>query len=147
MNIKTIFSVILIFCLVLAPSAGFAEDTKDAADGMNLNQLLKRLTRAGQTSMQKSDLLQEFKGYSIKGTGKVKDIIKSPGESGKALVYLTRSYRYKKYELVLTMDAESVKKVRKGSYLRFVGSFEGMALETLRFDDAKVLSKPFLWFY
>ena len=155
MNIKTIFAGIIIFCLVFVPFAGFAEDskdikkttdTKDAKGGMKLDRLLKRLTKYGQTSMQKSDLLQEYNGCSIRGIGKVKDIMKSPGESNKALVYLVKSYRYKKYELVLTMDAESVKKVKKGSYLSFVGNFEGMALETLRFDDAKVLARPFLCF-
>jgi len=147
MNIKSIFAVVIIFCLVLVPNAVFAEDAKDASGGMKLNQLMKRLTQYGQTSLQRSDALKEYKGFSVRGVGKVTDIIKSPGESDKALVYLTKTYGNKIYELVLTVDADSVEKIKKYSYLKFVGNFEGMALETLRFDDAKILPKPFLWFF
>ena len=141
MKIKTFLAVNLIVCVAFISTNAFA-----AEGGMTLGQLFKKLTRSNETSLQKMDKLEEYKGLSIRGTGKVKDIMKSPGEADKALVYLIKSYRYKTYELVLTVDAESVKKIKKGNYLRFVGNFEGMALETLRFDDATILSKPFLCF-
>ena len=142
MKIKTLLAVSLVVCVTFFATSVFA-----AEGGMTLGQLFKKLTRSNETSLQKMDKLQEYKGLSIRGTGKVKDIMKSPGEADKALVYLVKSYRYKNYELVLTVDAESVKKIKKGNYLKFVGNFEGMALETLRFDDVTILSKPFLCFF
>jgi len=111
------------------------------ADTVKLNKILQQFSDPRVTSLQKVDLIKQYKGQSVRGDGRVRDVVKSFGKDEKALVYLRKPYGGKNFELILTVSQESAEKIKKGRGIKFEGKFAGMTFETLRFDDAKITSK------
>ena len=116
------------------------------AGPMNLDSLLGKLASRRTTSLERLNLVEEYKGQAVKGSGRVKDVLKSFGEENKAMVYLEKSFAGKPYELVLITDAGAAESIKRGKFVRFEGNFAGMTFETLRFESATVTSPKF-WFW
>ena len=55
-----------------------------------LNKMLAKLNRSNVTSLQRSDLIQEYKGQVLKGKGKIQDVLKSAASENQAMVYLEK---------------------------------------------------------
>ncbi|MBN1354611.1 MAG: hypothetical protein JW994_08105 [Candidatus Omnitrophica bacterium] len=115
------------------------------AANMSLDNILKQITNPRLTSLQKLAVLEQYKGQTMSGYGKVKDILKGYGPDNIALVYVTRSCRDKEYEIELTVPLASAEKVLKGKKVSFEGIFGGMTFETLRFTDVKMTESKKAW--
>lgn len=108
---------------------------------LTLNKMLGKLSTPRLTSLQKSNLVEQYKGQEVKGIGKVKDILKSFASENTAMLYIEKPFRGKRYEIVLVVSQNSVKKIKKGQRIRFEGKFVGITFNTLRFEDAKLIHK------
>jgi len=139
-------NIILASVLVCVMAAGqFCAYAKD--NNLNpLTKLLGKLTKSGNTSLMRLDIVDEYKGEIVAGAGKVKDIIKSFGDEDQAMVYLKKSYKGKEYELILLIDALSVEKIQKGKSVNFTGNFVGITYLTLRFENVE-LATPKSWWW
>lgn len=138
-------NIILISILVCAMAAGqFCAYAKDK-NSMPLPKLLGKLTKSGNTSLMRLDIVDEYKGEIVAGAGSVKDIIKSFGNKDEAMVYLRKSYKGKEYELVLLTDAIGVEKIRKGKSVSFSGNFVGITYLTLRFENVEITTPKSWW--
>ena len=137
-SIKLI-SLLLAFSVMFSPLALCERPVR-------LKKMLSELTRPRNTSLRKLDIVNKYKGEIVKGVGRVKDVVKSYGIKGEAMVYLKKRYRSKEYELVLIMPEESVEKVKKGMSLQFEGNFAGMTYQTLRFKNVDQVSNVW-WFF
>lgn len=117
------------------------------AETLSLNKMLNQLARPQLTSLQRSNLIENCKAQRLKGIGRVRDILKSSVSEDEAMIYLAKSFKGKQYEIVLIVSRESAVKIKKGNIIRFEGKFVGMTFETLRFEDAKIIRKPWWSFY
>ena len=110
-----------------------------------LNKMLAKLNRSNVTSLQRSDLIQEYKGQVLKGKGKIQDVLKSAASENQAMVYLEKYFKNKKYDIVLSMDIVTAEKLKKGKVLNFSGEFDGITGTTLRFKNIVIPKKK--WFF
>jgi len=115
----------------------------EAAKNPTLFRILKELNKSRETSLQKMEIVQSYKGQVVTGKGKVKDILRSFASENEAMVYLTKRYGDKKYEVIVAVSKESVQKLKKGKRIKFEGNFAGMSYDTLRFEEGKILSVSF----
>jgi len=113
------------------------------AKNPTLFKMLIRLNKSHMTSLQAMEVAEGYKGKTLTGNGKVKDILRSFASEDEAMVYLTRRYGSKKYELIVAVSKESVQKLKKGKRVKFEGKFAGMSYDTLRFEEGKILSVSF----
>ena len=132
MKRNKLFVFFLMLVIVFSPLCCYAKT-------LTLNKMMNQLVKSSLTSLQRMELVEKYKGQIVKGSGRVKDILKSFGSENEAMVYLQKPFRGKQYEVVLTVSIENAEKVKKGKTIRFEGSFEGMTFETLRFKDAKII--------
>lgn len=133
-----LFALFLIFCVVLYPLSAYGQSVM-------VTTMLDKLTRPSTTSLQVLNLVEQYKGQTVKGQGKVKDILKSFGDENKAMVYINKPYRGKQYEILLVVDEGTVEKIKKGKGVWFEGKFATMTFRTLRFENAEVKPKPWWW--
>ena len=110
-----------------------------------LDKMLAKLNRSNVTSLQRSDLIQEYKGQVLKGKGKIQDVLKSAASENQAMVYLEKYFKNKKYDIVLSMDIVTAEKLKKGKALNFSGEFDGIIGTTLRFKNIVIPKKK--WFF
>ncbi|MGB2705238.1 MAG: hypothetical protein WBC74_00010 [Candidatus Omnitrophota bacterium] len=129
----------LILCIALSPLSAYAKT-------LTLNKILSRLAKPRATSLQKLETVEEYKGEIVRGTGTVKDVLKSFGTEGEAMVYLKKYFRGKEYEIVLMVPQGEAEKVRKGMSVKFEAVFVGMTFKTLRFEEAELIKRVF-WFF
>lgn len=134
-----ILALFLIACIILSPASAYART-------MTLNKILVQLAKARATSLQKLETVEEYKGEIVRGTGTVKDVLKSFGEEGEAMVYLKKNFHGKEYELVLMTPQDEAEQMRKGMSVKFEAVFVGMTFQTLRFEDAELIKRTF-WFF
>ena len=134
---KLIISLLLV-CMVICPALSSYAKT------VSLKQLLNQLTHPSITSLQRLDIISEYKGKDIRGSGKVKDIVRSFGSENEAMIYLKKSCKGKSFELVLLVDLDAASKIKKGKKIKFEGVFVGMSANTLRFEGAEVIDRT-LW--
>ncbi len=132
-------SLFLITCMALAPVSVYAKT-------MGINKILGHLSKPRATSLQKLETVEEYKGEIVRGTGIVKDVLKSFGEESGAMVYLKKNFRGKEYEIVLMVPVDEAEKVKKGMSVKFEAVFAGMTFQTLRFEDAELIKRVF-WFF
>jgi len=125
--------------MVLGPGVACAKT-------LNVNKLLGGLSRSRITSLQKLNTVEEYTGEIVRGTGIVKDVLRSFGETNEAMVYLKKNFRGKEYELVLVTPQDEAEKVKKGMSVKFEAVFTGMTFQTLRFEDAELIKRLF-WFF
>ena len=126
----------LIICLVIVLSIISA--TSLYAREIRLKKILYRLTKPELTTLQKSALLEEYKGKSVTGFGRVKDVFANPQGEDRATVQLKRRFKGNDYFILLETDKEDVKRLKRNRKVRFVGIFEGMRFATLRFSNVKI---------
>ena len=131
-------ALLLAFSVILTPLALCERPVR-------LKKMFSELTRPRLTSLRKLELVNKYKGEIVKGVGRVKDVVKSYGIEGEAMVYLKKHYRGKEYEIVLVIPEESAEKIKKGMSLTFEGNFAGMTYHTLRFKNVDLIAKP--WWY
>lgn len=113
---------------------------------VTLNKVLAKLSKSNVTSLQRSDLIQEYKGQVINGKGKIEDVLKSAASENQAMVYLEKYFKSKRYEIVLSMDIVTAEKLKKGKALKFSGEFDGITGTTLRFKNVVIPKKKWLFF-
>lgn len=130
MKKSALFILVLIFLVTVVPLSFSAET-------LRLDKMLDKLTSRQATSLQKLELIEQYKGQNVRGSGKVKDVLKKAGSPDKAMVYMEKPFRNKKYEIVLMTSSDRAKDIKKGKKINFEGAFVGMVFETLRFEDAE----------
>ena len=138
MKTSKIFAVIIIFVLLLYPVTVYAGNP-------TIGRMLAKLSNRRLTSLQKLELIEQYKGDYIKGSGRVRDVLKSFGSKNEAMVYIDKYYRGNKYEIVLMIGQDMVEDIKKGRAIRFEGKFVGMTFRTLRFKDAAIM--PRMWWF
>ena len=131
----TFLTIFLAFSIALSPLCCYAET-------ISLGKLLRELTGSKITSLEKSNIARKYKGEIVKGTGIVKDIIKTYGAENNAMVYLKKKLRNKEYEIVLIADEKNVHKIRKGKNIAFKGKFAGTSYDAFRFEEVEILEPP-----
>lgn len=132
-------AILLTLVIALSPLSAYARTVE-------LNTLLRKVTRPNLTSLQRLDIIETYKGKSVRGEEKVKDIRKSLGSEKNATILLQKRYKGKEYDIVLTTsELEKAKKITKGKRVKFVGKFVGMTFETVRFENVKIVQKARLW--
>jgi len=130
-KIIALFLILFILC----PAA---ELYAKGPTALNLEQLLGKITKPGSTSLQKSDAMDSYKGKIIRGSGVVRDVLRSYGSDNEAMVYLDKAFRGRKYEIVLAVNRDDAEKIIKKKTVSFKGEFSGMSFGTLRFKNAEV---------
>ena len=115
------------------------------ADTMPLDRILSKFSNPHLTSLQKLDLLENYKGTDVKGKGKITDIVKSYGTKDEAMIYMLRTVRGQKYEIVVSVSRESAENIRKGKTINFEGVFTGMSFRTLKLEGGKIIAKAWWW--
>ncbi|MFH1380771.1 MAG: hypothetical protein ABIH57_01180 [Candidatus Omnitrophota bacterium] len=142
MKKRIIIGLILVSLIVVLQVSAYAEN----GGSIPLNKILQKLTKSNNTSLQRLDLSNQFKGEIVNGSGRVKDVIHSFGEDNKAMVYLSKPYKSKEYEIILLADIESAETIQKGNKIKFEGNFVGTTYQTLRFENAEItLCKSWWW--
>ncbi|MFC1576671.1 hypothetical protein ACFL3J_03260 [Candidatus Omnitrophota bacterium] len=106
-----------------------------------LYDMLRKLNKSRITTLQRSEVVDEYMGQVVKGDGRIKDILKSFSKEGEAMVYLDKPFKGKRYEVVVAVSRESAEKLRKGKRIRFEGKFAGISYETLRFEEGTITCK------
>ncbi|MFH1594560.1 MAG: hypothetical protein ABID09_07695 [Candidatus Omnitrophota bacterium] len=114
--------------------------------GLTLNKLLSKISKSSSTTLERLNTIEEYKGQVVKGAGKVKDILKRNGSEKEALVYIRRPFGGIEYEVIVAVDRESTKEIKKGITVAFEAKFTGLTFETLRFEDGKISRKRILPF-
>lgn len=112
---------------------------------INVNSLLKKLSNPKLTSYQKINYVDKYKGQTVKGSGRIKDVLKRYGTENEVMLYVRRTMRGMEYEITLAATGENLHRVRKGQRISFSGTFTGMAFDRLSFEDVKINAKPWWW--
>jgi len=135
--LKNIIIGLLLICMVVCPALSSYAKT------VSLNHLLNQITHPRTTSLQRLDIISDYKGKDIRGSGKVNDILRSFGSENEAMIYLKKSHRGKNLELVLFVDLDTASKIKKGKKIKFEGVFVGMSADSLRFEGVEVTGQTF----
>jgi len=112
---------------------------------MTVSRILSKLTNPSLTTIEKTGYVDQFKEQTIKGSGKVVDILKSHGATDKAMIKILKRNRGRKFDIIVIVDRASVAKIRKGKKISFEGTFKGVTFKTVRIEDAKITGKG--WFF
>ena len=137
MRLTKIIALILVFFIAFSPIYSYAKP-------LNVKTILKDLTNANLTSLQRSDAVAQYNGQVTVGKGKVKDVLQVAGTKNEAIVYLTRRFGGETYELVLTVDCETAKNIKKGKTIKFEGMFDGTSFNALRFKNVEIIHEKVL---
>ena len=134
-----ILALFLLVAITLFPLSAYAET-------MSLHKLVSLLNAPRATSFQTMERVNEYKDETVRGSGRVKDVLKSFGTEGEAMVYLKKRINGKTYEIILMVLEEDAEKIKKQRNVRFIGTFAGLTFQTLRFEDAEIVPKSWLDF-
>lgn len=132
MKVTKIIALILALFIAFSPIYAYAKP-------LNVKTILKDLTNTKLTSLQRSDAVKQYNGQVTVGKGRVKDVLQVAGTKNEAIVYLTRPFGGETYELVLTVDRETAKTIRKGKTIKFEGMFDGTSFNALRFKNVEII--------
>ena len=132
MKVTKILVLILAFVIAFSPIYTYAKP-------LNVKTILKDLTNTKLTSLQRADALRQYNGQVAVGKGRVKDVLQVAGTKNDAVVYLMKRFKGETYELILTVDRETAKSIRKGKTITFEGMFDGTSFNALRFKNVEII--------
>ena len=113
---------------------------------MTITRILSKLTSPRLTTLEKTGFVDQYKEQTVKGSGKVVDILKSHGAEDKAMIKIIKRSRGRKFDIIVIVDRASVAKIRKGRKITFEGTFKGVTFKTVRIEDAKIIGKGWVFF-